>query len=91
MGVFTASEGVGDCTQVFYVVSGQPKSFEIAIGKPSQTGPPFEDDSAMRFLLSPGDHFYIPPKNVYRMENHSRSHDTKLFFGVIKPVQEPSE
>ena len=84
------AEGVGECTQVFYVVDCQPKSFEIAFGKPTQTGAPFEDKSATRFLLSAGDHFYIPPKNVYRMQNHSKTQGAKLFFSVVKPVHGPA-
>ena len=85
------AEGVGDCTQVFYVVEGQPGSFELGLGKPSQVGPPYDPDSATHFLLSPGDHFYIPPKNVYRMQNYSKTHNIRLFFGILKPVSGPAE
>ena len=72
--------------QVFYITSGQAGAFELALALPSQAGPAFDAGTAGRFLLSPGDHFYIPPNNVYRLENHSETHTVRLFFGIVKPM-----
>ena len=39
---------------------------------------------ARRFLLSPDDQFYIPPNNVYRLENHSTTETCRVFWTIIK-------
>lgn len=85
------AEGVGMCSQVFFVVSCQPQSFEAAIAAPDEQPITFEADKAQRFLLSPGDQFFVPPGNVYRLQNHSDQHACKLFWTIIKPVEEDEE
>ena len=36
------------------------------------------------YLLSPDDQFYIPPNNVYRLENHSTTETCRVFWTIIK-------
>merc|ERR1719506_3339842 len=79
------AEGVGMCSQVFFVSSCQPKSFEVAIGAPDEQA--FNPAPAQRFLLSAGDFFHVPPNNIYRVENHSQTADCKLFWTIIRPMQ----
>jgi hypothetical protein len=79
------AEGVGMCSQVFFVSSCQPKSFEVAIGAPEEQA--FNPATAQRFLLSAGDFFHVPPNNIYRVENHSQTADCKLFWTIIRPMQ----
>ena len=78
------AEGVGMCSQVFFVSECQPKSFEVAIGAPDEST--FNGETAQRFLLSAGDFFHVPPNNIYRIENHSTQHETKLFWTIIRPM-----
>jgi len=77
------AEGVGLCSQIFFIAYGQPKSIEIALARADE--PQFNELTAQRYLLSPGDNFYIPPNNVYRLENHSASEECKLFWTIVKP------
>ena len=42
-------------------------------------------------LLSKGDMFQIPPGNVYRIENHSKTEDAKLFWTIIKSSSRANE
>jgi len=74
---------VGLCSQIFFIAYGQPKSIEIALARADE--PQFNELTAQRYLLSPGDNFYIPPNNVYRLENHSASEECKLFWTIVKP------
>ena len=39
-----------------------------------------------RFLLSPGDQFFVAPGNVYRLQNHSETVACELFWTIIKPL-----
>jgi centromere protein C len=78
------AEGVGMCSQVFFVSDCQPKAFEVAIGAPDEST--FNSATAQRFLLSAGDFFHVPPNNIYRIENHSTSHECKLFWTIIRPM-----
>eukprot|EP00986_Skeletonema_menzelii_P004593 scaffold1572_cov141-Skeletonema_menzelii.AAC.8 len=78
------AEGVGLCSQVFNVGDCQPNSLEFALADPSTQDGEFDEKSAQRFLLSKGDMFQIPPGNVYRIENHSKTEDAKLFWTIIK-------
>ena len=78
------AEGVGLCSQVFNVGDCQPNSLEFALADPSFQDGEFEEKTAQRFLLSKGDMFQIPPGNVYRIENHSKTEDAKLFWTIIK-------
>jgi len=79
------AEGVGMCSQVFFVSECQPKAFEVAIGAPEETV--FNPATAQRFLLSAGDFFHVPPNNIYRVENHSKDAECKLFWTIIRPMQ----
>mmetsp|Transcript_46570 Transcript_46570/g.129863 ORF Transcript_46570/g.129863 Transcript_46570/m.129863 type:complete len:230 (-) Transcript_46570:177-866(-) len=78
------AEGVGYCSQVFFVAECQPGSFEVAIAMPQDQQIVFEPESAQRYLLSPGDQFFVAPGNVYRLQNHSKKVDCKLFWTIIK-------
>ncbi|CAM9438390.1 unnamed protein product, partial [Ectocarpus fasciculatus] len=44
----------------------------------------FDAKTAQRFLLSPGDHFYVPVNNVYRLENHSDRAKAVIYWTIIK-------
>jgi len=78
------AEGVGMCSQVFFVGTCQPKSFELAIGAPDEDA--FNEETAQRFLLSEGDFFHVPPNNIYRIQNHSSQFQAKLFWTIIRPM-----
>ena len=78
------AEGVGLCSQVFNVGDCQTNSLEFALADPSSQDGEFDEKTAQRFLLSKGDMFQIPPGNVYRIENHSKTEDAKLFWTIIK-------
>jgi hypothetical protein len=78
------AEGVGMCSQVFFVSGCQPKSFEVAIGAPEEHA--FNAQTAQRFMLSAGDFFHVPPNNIYRIENHSDDIECKLFWSIIRPM-----
>jgi hypothetical protein len=78
------AEGVGECSQVFYVGDCQPNSCEVAIANPEETD--FDPKTAQRFLLSKGDFFHVPPNNVYRAQNHSTLADCKLYWTIIRPI-----
>ena len=56
----------------------------MAIALPKDRQVDFDADSAQRYLLSPGDQFFVPPNNVYRLENHSNLKASKLFWAIIK-------
>ena len=78
------AEGVGLCSQVFNVGDCQPNSVEFALADPSGQDGEFDPKSAQRFLLNKGDMFQIPPGNVYRIENHSKTEKANLFWTIIK-------
>jgi len=79
------AEGVGMCSQIFFVSDCQPKGLELALGAPDETT--FNPETAQRYLLSPGDFFHVPPNNIYRVENHSTIAESKLFWTIIRPMQ----
>jgi len=83
-GAVKDEESVGLCSQTFFVSKCQPKSLEVAVADPQEED--FVPETAQRFLLSPGDFFYVPPNNSYRVENHSQSADAKLFWTIIRPM-----
>jgi hypothetical protein len=62
------------------------KSLEVAIALPKGGGNKvnFDADTAQRYLLGSGDQFFVPPHNVYRLENHSEKKAAKLFWAIIK-------
>jgi hypothetical protein len=78
------AEGVGECTQVFFVQSCQPGAFEVSLNDPDEDN--FVPESAKRFTLKSGDFFHVPPNNIYRIQNHSENVDAKLFWVIIKSV-----
>jgi len=82
-------ERVGNSSQVFFVADCQPKSLEVAIGLDQDRPTDFDRATAQRFLLSSGDQFYIPPFNIYRLENHSEDQDCKIFWAIIQSAQDP--
>ena len=75
--------------KVFFVAECQANSFEVAIAMPQDQQIVFEPESAQRFLLSPGDQFFVAPGNVYRLQNHSQTEDCKLFWTIIKVPRPP--
>ena len=78
------AEGVGLCSQVFNVGDCQPNSLEFALADPSGQDGEFDPKTAQRYLLNKGDMFQIPPGNVYRIENHSKTVKATLFWTIIK-------
>lgn len=76
-------ESVGAAVQVFYVTAGQPQALEVAFSPDSEDF--FASDKTTRFLLSPGDEFYVPSGNAYYVKNHSKSTDVDLRFTILKP------
>jgi len=87
------AEGVGACSQVFFIHACHPKGLEVAIALPkgdkkSGADVTFDPATCQRYLLGPGDQFFVPPHNVYRLENHSPDTEAKLFWTIIKSVEE---
>jgi hypothetical protein len=37
------------------------------------------------YLLSPGDHFFVPTMTCYTLTNHSPDTDAEVAFTVVKP------
>lgn len=83
------AEGVGKYTQLYFVAEGQPGSLEFALADPSDDV--WVDETAQRMLLGPGDSFYVPPGNIYRLENHSKVKACKLYWVVVMPIAEPED
>jgi mannose-6-phosphate isomerase-like protein (cupin superfamily) len=46
----------------------------------------WDDKRAQRILLKKGDSFYIPPGNIYRLENHSGNQSCTIYWTIIKPM-----
>jgi centromere protein C len=80
------AEGVGECAQVFFVVDCQDGALEVDYADPKEDT--WQDELAQRTLLSKGDSFYIPPGNIYRLENHSKAKEASLCWTIIKPMDE---
>jgi len=78
------AEGVGLCSQVFFVGDCQPGSLECSVANPEENE--YDPETAQRFLLSKGDVFHVPPNNVYRIENHSRTTECKVFWTIIRSI-----
>ena len=80
------SEGVAMCCQVFNIGNCQDGSpIEFSLADPEEDGGRFELDTAQRTLLGKGDIFYVPPGNIYRLENHSKTTQAELYWTIIKP------
>ena len=73
---------------VFVVASCQPKELEFALAGPNESDAQLPPEAAQRFLLSSGDIFRAPAANRYRIENHSKTHECKLFWTMIRPAPE---
>lgn len=71
-------ESTHDCTQVFVVMTAQPKALQVDIG-PNV------------YFLSPGDHFFVPKQCNYALTNHSADTAAEIYFNVLKgsAVEEP--
>ena len=39
-------------------------------------------------LLRKGDSFFVPPFNIYRLENHSKVDKVVLFWTIVKPLNQ---
>jgi hypothetical protein len=85
------AECVGACAQTFTVVDCQPNALEVAFGDPGEDQGVLNPDSAQRFLLGPGDMFRVPPRNCYRLENHSRKALCALTWTIIRNIDVPYE
>lgn len=83
------AECVGSCAQTFTVVDCQPNSLEVAYGDPEADQGVLDPQTAQRFLLGPGDMFRIPPRNCYRLENHSRKKVCALTWTIIRNIDLP--
>lgn len=72
-------ESTHQCTQVFVVLWAQPRALEVDIGQHS-------------YLLSKGDHFFVPQNAEYRLVNHSHDTEAQVAFVVLKqkPVEAPA-
>lgn len=79
------AEGVGECAQVFFVSECQDGALELGIADPAE--PEWHDETAQRQLLKKGDSFYVPPGNIYRLENHSQDVESTIFWTIIKPIE----
>jgi len=80
------AEGVGECAQVFFVVDCQEGALEVDYADPKEDT--WRDELAQRTLLSKGDSFFIPPGNIYRLENHSKAQEASLCWTIIKPMED---
>jgi hypothetical protein len=78
-------EGVGRSAQTCTVLSCQPKALEIAFADPNK--PQFDPATAKRFLLRPDTMFRITPGSIYRLQNHSTTHEAKVTFTVIRETE----
>lgn len=74
---------------MFHVLKAQRNALELAIGEqlPDEgdgVGGGFDERGAARFLLSPGDTFFLPPHNTYRLFNHSKRAPAEVFWTIVK-------
>jgi hypothetical protein len=79
-------ESVGLMMQFFFVADCQPNSLEFGLANPDRSE--WDDKDAQRFVLNPGDSFYVPPNNIYRLENHSKAKEAKLTWVAVKALEE---
>ena len=83
------AEGVGECAQVFFISECQDGALELGIADPKE--PEWQDETAQRQLLNKGDSFFVPPGNIYRLENHSLSTACTIFWTIVKPIENSEE
>lgn len=79
---------MGKFTQMFFVSDCQDGALEVGLASPDQDE--WVDRSAQRLLLNKGDCFYVPPGNIYRLENHSSAKSSMLNWVIIKPIEFPA-
>lgn len=68
----------------FFVVEAQPAALEVAVAEPTDEIIEFDEATAARFLVGPGDFFFVPPLNIYRLENLSKTIPAKVVWTVIQ-------
>mmetsp|Transcript_25517 Transcript_25517/g.43035 ORF Transcript_25517/g.43035 Transcript_25517/m.43035 type:complete len:639 (-) Transcript_25517:6149-8065(-) len=83
------AEGVGECCQVFQVASCQDGSVEFGLAHPSEEE--WVDTLAQRTVLKARDSFYVPPGNIYRLENHSKVEPCVIYWTIIRPLEEAED
>ena len=79
------AEGVGECAQVFFVADCQNGSLEVDYADPKEET--WQDETAQRNVVNKGDSFYVPPGNIYRLENHSKDKEVTMFWTIVKPFE----
>eukprot|EP00605_Chrysophyceae_sp_TOSAG23-4_P000430 GSChrysophyteH1.ASY1.ANO1.487.1 assembled CDS len=84
-GAIKDAEGVGGCAQVFFISECQDEALEFGIADPVEAE--WKDETAQRHLLKKGDTFFVPPGNIYRLENHSSTKSCFIFWTIVKPLQ----
>lgn len=82
-GAIKDEEIVGEYVQVFFVSECESGTVELGLSDP--TLDEWDDSKAQRILLKKGDCFFVPPANIYRLENHGRN-PCVIFWTIIKPV-----
>ena len=82
-GAIKDEEIVGEYVQVFFVSECESGTVELGLSDP--TLDEWDDGKAQRILLKKGDCFFVPPANIYRLENHGRN-PCVIFWTIIKPV-----
>ena len=87
-GAIKDAEGIGQFAQLYFVSDAQPGSLEFGLADPRQDY--WDDSTAQRVLLGPGDSFYVPPGNIYRLENHSLVKACKLHWVIFMPISDPN-
>ena len=72
---------------LFFVSTSQNLAVELTLfpSEDAMVTDPHEAE-ALRFQFSPGDQFYVPPNNTYRLMNRSTTQPAKLFFAMLRPV-----
>jgi hypothetical protein len=87
MGGVKGSESTGSLTMLFFVSTSQNLAVELTLyqSEDAVVTDPHESE-ALRFQFSPGDQFYVPPNNTYRLMNRSTTQPAKLFFAMLRPV-----
>lgn len=93
------AEIVGECCQLFIVGDCQDNSgslivnkfipFVVELGLANPKEDVWVDEIAQRILLKKGDSFYVPPGNIYRLENHSHEKSCLIYYTIIRPIDEP--
>lgn len=66
------------CLQIFCVIACQPKGLHVTVAD-------------AQFVLSPGDHFFVPHNTVYRVRNFSAATAATIAFTLLKPTAEDEE